>query len=289
MSKIETNSDFQTAVGKARHVLSPERIIETREQAFFGLEKLLSECVYLFPDVAYIMGNFKDLKVAKNKAIRDYDGDESRITDHVRAKLRVELPETISALTSKDFKKLLNKHGIHVAEMNDYFSDPKDETGYRALNYKLAIPVGFDEQGKPEYHVVELQVVAEQIEAVYDQTHKYKRRAEQAEDEINHMMHQYGIFDMKDKYYNGAYLTPAEENTLAWFEEYIEPYREIRDKNYAACRLIHARAAKESYFGHNLQSLVAPDKREKHDLSPQMESEYERDKKWADENELYLS
>ncbi|MFP4098336.1 MAG: hypothetical protein ACLFP8_02365 [Alphaproteobacteria bacterium] len=125
-------------------------------------------------------GPLKERAIAENKIDDDYEGNEALISDIVRGKLVVDSVEALQELLvlldpQKDPSGLLKQHGMHSAQMNNYFAEPKYETGYRCLNVKLAVPLDGMED---EYFLVELQVVHKDIEATYDTTHKHMREAQ---------------------------------------------------------------------------------------------------------------
>lgn len=165
---------------KPRQVLSREQIRATAEEADRKLASFIADCKRKIPDlVDAFVGPIKDPEVEENKANRDYGGDASFVCDTVRGKGIVN--SAMQVLSMKQIlddpdNETLQKHGIFVVTSTDFFADPKEPTGYRALNYRLAVPV---EGG---YQIVELQVVAEQIEAVYDLTHQHKRALERVYD-----------------------------------------------------------------------------------------------------------
>ena len=238
-----------------------DRVIETQDEARENLKNLLIDLV---KEVAvngglcqFILGPNKDINVAKNKANRDYGGDMTRVTDFVRGKVIVVTPEQIEDIkrlmsgngmqsemqnkhhmrviqetdTTVEFDQpqrrpeFMQKHNSHVARATDFFEDPKDFTGYRCINYKLAIPVGDQRPSEEEFQIVELQIVAEQIEAVYDKTHPYKRAAEE-------------ILDKDD-------LTQEDRREAAY--------------NFAACRYHNGLAARDAGY----DKLLKPELRSK--------------------------
>lgn len=209
-----------------------QRIVETREEANEAFRAfLLDSKIQLGLHQAFV-GPLKDLAAADNKAKREYNGRPELVTDYVRGKVVVCTPEEVIAIKetfSNQKSDLMYKHGIHIVQCTDFFEDPKDFTGYRALNYKLAVPVGDN-----EYHVVELQVVAAQIEAVYDLTHPYKAAAE-------------AIHDLAAT--EGRELTKAEKREAAY--------------NYAACRLYNGVEAREAGY----DRLLLPELHGKHALT----------------------
>ncbi len=260
---------FDSMKGGTRQPLPYDKIIETRPQARENLKKLLIECSKNIKGIQFEIGPDKDLKTAENKAIRDYGGDKRAVTDYVRAKICVNSPDQVRALKGEEFQEIMAENNVRVVKMNDYFSDPKDRTGYRCLNYKLSIPVGTDENGNQQEHYVELQIVAEQIEAVYDETHAYKRRAEEAENEIAAFMREHGIYELKNKEIAGGDLTKEEEALLKMAEYTIKPLRKKSKLNYATCYLINSMAAKGDGEEHNnYETLLDPDKATKHRLTP---------------------
>ncbi|MGN7437735.1 MAG: hypothetical protein ACTHOO_03750 [Alcanivorax sp.] len=254
-SDVESVSKpFHNKSGALCQRLPIERVLETQDEARDHLKDLLIDLVKEVSansgSCDFILGPNKDYNVAKNKANRDYNGDMARVTDFVRAKIVVTSPEQI-----EDIKKLMSgkptqseqqrsrhlravdtdtpqrrpafmqKHNSHVARATDFFEDPKDFTGYRCLNYKLAIPVGVEEHREEEFQVVELQIVAEQIEDVYDQTHPYKRAAE-------------AILDKDD-------LDAVDRRSAAY--------------NFAACRYYNGLAARDAGY----DKLLKPELRSK--------------------------
>lgn len=162
---------------KPRQVLSAHEIQTFAPEANDKLRAFIIDCRKTIPElVDGDSGPLKSPEVANKKAQRDYGGDVGFVCDWVRGKIVVDSPEQVmrlkQILESPD-NSLMQKHGIQMVIGTDYFKDPKEPTGYRCLNYRLAVPVANE---KPM--IVELQVVAEQIENVYDQTHPYKRAIE---------------------------------------------------------------------------------------------------------------
>ena len=257
----DVTGQFRNSRGVLCQCLPIDRVLETQDEARENLKELLIDLV---KEVAvnggmcqFILGPNKKLDVAQNKANRDYDGDLARVTDFVRGKVVVVTPEQIEEIkrlmsgdemqsdmqrkhhvrvmqevdTTVEFDtpqrrpEFMQKHNSHVARTTDFFEDPKDFTGYRCINYKLAIPVGEQRPSEEEFQVVELQIVAEQIEAVYDQTHPYKRAAEE-------------ILD-KDE------LTQKDRREAAY--------------NFAACRYHNGLAARDAGY----DKLLKPELRSK--------------------------
>lgn len=195
------------------NLLPLDRIVETQDVA---TQRLQDFQIALNQEVGtrHKTGKPKKLDRAKDKAKTDYDGDMQRVTDYARGKMIVDSPEQVTGLTKlldDKYSDFLKKHGICVASKKDYFAEPKDNTGYRCINYKLLVPVGEDDDGKMEHQVVELQVVASQIEKINDLTHPFKRRAEDihaktvdekrdpSKDEAREMFLSYAT----SRYYNG--------------------------------------------------------------------------------------
>lgn len=248
---------FRNNRGVLCQCLPIDRVLETQDEARDNLKELLIDVVKQVSsngDVCtFILGPNKDFDVAQNKANRDYGGDLARVTDWVRGKLIVVTPEQVEDIkrlmsgngiqskhhmrviqetdTTVEFDQpqrrpeFMQKHNSHVARSTDFFEDPKDFTGYRCINYKIAIPVGNQRPGEEEHQIVELQVVAEQIEAVYDKTHPYKRAAEE-------------ILD-KDE------LTQEDRREAAY--------------NFAACRYHNGLAARDAGY----DKLLKPELRSK--------------------------
>lgn len=282
IKSVFVNQAFQTASGKAIQRLSYDRIVETRPAARESLGALLVKISKAIKGIDFDFGPDKDLGVAENKAHRDYKGDMKRVTDYVRAKITVDNVNAIRYFSSREFEHLLYENDIHIAEVNDYFSDPKDQTGYRCMNFKLAVPVGRDSKGNTEHQVVELQIVADQIEKVYDQTHVYKRRAEDAETRIFQHMRENNIYELKAKELSGERLTREEEAQLKSFDILIKPLKTISRLNYAACRLINGQASRSDNPKYDFQSLIAPEHKSKHFLYPGRESNLETMRAKAD-------
>ncbi len=262
------------------------RVLETRDSAKKNLTNFLINFQKIFPDFDFEIGKNKNLGTAERKALRDYDGEKRCVTDYVRAKASVASPETVTAIRSRSFEHLLYEHGIEIAGENDLFEEPKDQTGYRCINLKLAIPVNMEQT---EHHIVELQIVAEQIEAVYDETHEYKRRAEEADDKVYRLEKEKDfegvrIIDLKERAFEGERLTPEQEYALTLFDEEIKSLKRISKLNYAACRLINGRAARGLGNDHNFEELLSDDPkiRNKFLLSPGKEEHMDSMKFQAD-------
>lgn len=162
------------------NVLSLERIVDTQDVATQRL-KDFQIAINQAAGTKHKTGKPKKLDRAEDKAKSDYKGDMQRVTDYARGKMIVDSPEqvkAIAAILDDRNSELLQEHGICVVSKKDYFADPKENTGYRCMNYKIAIPVGEDDNWETERQVVELQVVASQIEKINDLTHPFKRRGE---------------------------------------------------------------------------------------------------------------
>lgn len=220
------------ASGSPCQGMTYERIVETREEANDAFRNFLRDCKRHLRLHDAFVGPLKDLTAAENKAKREYNGRKDLVTDYVRGKVVVRTPEEVLAIkeTFKNARsELMQEHGIYLVHLTDFFEDPKDFTGYRALNYKLAVPVGED-----DFQVVELQVVAEQIEQIYDTTHPYKAAAE-------------AIHDKADA--EGRDLTKPERREAAY--------------NFAACRLHNGRVARDAGY----DVLLKPELRGRHELT----------------------
>lgn len=171
---------FTNASGEPYQPLEQHDIIKTQGIARDVLQELIVTCIDKLDIVDAEVGDFKELTRAFAKAIRDYNGDMRRVTDYVRAKIIINSPQAVLAiLNGNEFQEALDTLGIKIVSLNNLFEEPKDNTGYRCLNYKLAVPVGEDPITKEtRYHIVELQVAAEQLESIYHTTHPYKSSAE---------------------------------------------------------------------------------------------------------------
>lgn len=172
----EVSQRFRDSTSGCPCQLMPyERILETRHEADEILLAFLRNCKRELRLHDAFTGPLKDLTAAEKKAKRDYNGRNELVTDYVRGKVVVRTPQEVQAIKEtfgNRNSELMQQSGIYLVNVTDFFEDPKDLTGYRALNYKLAVPVSGG-----DYHVVELQVVAEQIEQIYDKTHPYKAQA----------------------------------------------------------------------------------------------------------------
>lgn len=153
----------------------------------------LGESLELLTGGHFILGPIKDREVAENKIRRELNGKAELLCDVVRGKLMVDSPAAILAtrelLNSQGrIHRVFEEHKTRSVIVGDHFAEPKMETGYRCLNAKIAIPVVDDEElesldiNDPNELIlsqtVELQVVHEDIEAIYDQTHGHMREAQ---------------------------------------------------------------------------------------------------------------
>ncbi len=275
---LEVSKNFKNSSGNVCQTLSHERVLETRPDAHAALKELIIETSKNFKGITPTMGPDKDPEVARRKAIRDYDGDDSRVSDFVRAKVSVHYAQAINDLKSDAFQDILRERGIEIAGMNDFFADPKEKTGYRCLNFKLAVPVNRDgkrpmELQDMEKQVIELQVVAEQIEERYNETHPYKRTAERLEDQIFQYEREQGITALKEqrrkaKQGNAEPLTEAESRKLKAFRATVQPLKKLVSENYAMCRLINGTAAQSDDPDYDYESLLNPELHSKHALTP---------------------
>ncbi len=162
--------------GHAKQRMSFERMVETHHTA---TERLASAMIDIRRDTGASLkiGKPKELGRAEDKIKDDYKGDASLLCDMARGKIIVDSPEQIQTM-QENLPDLLAMHGMFVVQESDYFKTPKAQTGYSCLNFKIAVPVGEDDKGQAEYQICELQVVAEQIEAVSKQSHFFKRKSE---------------------------------------------------------------------------------------------------------------
>ncbi len=166
--------------GHAKQALPFDHLMKTQDIATKTLGQFMLELRFA-TDADLKLGKPKKLERALDKIRDDYKGDSSLICDLARGKMIVDSPEQIAVMQdilSDPYNETMQNLGIFVVQESDYFKTPKNLTGYSCLNYKIAIPVGEDDSGETEYHISELQVVAEQIEAVAKQSHYFKREAE---------------------------------------------------------------------------------------------------------------
>lgn len=258
---LKLNEKFtDVASGLLIQPLSYQEVLDTRSQARAALKALLIDLNKSYEDFSFIIGDDKSTTTANKKAIRDYGGENRCVTDYVRSKGTVQSPDTIKALTGREFEHLLHKHGIEVAAMNNYFEEPKDQTGYRCVNMKLAVPV---DKERSQFHIVELQIVADQIEAVYDQTHDYKRRAEEAEDEIARLEVERkfgGVYmsDLKRQTLLGNHLTNEEAQALETFESDLKFAEHLTTLSAEGAEQVVADFAEGSYAasGEKMSKLI---------------------------------
>jgi hypothetical protein len=231
LSDTDLQSRFNDSEGVPCQELTLEQVLATRNDANQRLEAFLHDCKrYLRLHDAFV-GPLKKDEDAQKKGEGEKKGRHDRVTDYVRGKIVVRTPqEVLSVLEtlSNGHIDFMQAHGIMPVELTNFFEDPKDFTGYRALKYKLAVPVL---EGR--YHLVELQVVAEQIEQVYDETHPYKVRGE--------TIHDRSARENRE-------LTKAERREAAY--------------SFAACRLINGRVARDAGY----DVLLKPELRGKHSL-----------------------
>lgn len=243
-SLAEIASRFWDDAGKfARNILSFDRIVETQDIATERL-KDFQIAINKTAGTKHKTGDPKDLDRARDKAKTDYDGDMQRVTDYARGKMIVDSPGQVRAIErilDDRNSDLMKEHGICVVSKKDFFANPKGETGYRCMNYKIAIPVGENENGEVERQVVELQVVASQIERINDLTHPFKRRAE-------------------DLYARAE----TEERDL-----FPEESNEIR-LCFATCRYYNGLVGKNNGY----DEILDPLKRSKLELNPQRQHKY---------------
>ena len=148
----------------------------TAKEATDKLKAFLIDCNINIPALHKILvGEVKDDETATNKAKRDYGGDESFVVDRARCKAVVTTPQevlTIQQMVEDPHNPILKRHGFILANATNFFEDPKEPTGHRALRYVLAVPVTGGHQ------LTEFQVTAQQLEDVYEITHKHKRAME---------------------------------------------------------------------------------------------------------------
>lgn len=248
---------FRTVHGKVCQMLSPERMFETREEVREKLGAFLIDCKKYLHMHEVILGPPKKDEKIEGKSKREYGGDIRCITDIERGKGIVITPEEVvafeEALGDED-SYLMRKYGIIVVDSYNCFDDPKDLTGYRALYKKLAFPVGDKEGDEQEYHVVEFQLVAEQLEEIYDVTHPFKDRAEELLGKEN--------------------PTKEERREAAY--------------NFAACRYYNGITARDNGY----DKLLKPQLRGKHAITKPREERLEymllELKRMKEENELEL-
>ena len=258
---------------KPRQTLTPAQIKDTASEANTKLSTFLTDCRSKIPGLSdAFVGPLKNHEVAKLKAERDYRGDLSFVCDNVRGKAIVNSAQQVLSLKQvlDDPKNgLLHKHGMFVVHGTDFFADPKEPTGYRALNYRIAVPV---EGG---HHLVELQVVAEQIEAVYTLTHPHKRAIEMIYDGAVEKIPQY------DSKFN--LLTSESSDPLFTYEQRQLNKAERTEVAYhtAKLALINGNAAKEYHC------LVRPDLSGKYEMNPIRKRKLE-ERVLAYEHPIYL-
>jgi hypothetical protein len=253
---IDLSAFFGELNGKTRtrQMLTREQINATAEEANTKLRNFLIDCKTKIPDLAdAFVGPIKDDKVLENKAIRDYGGDASFVCDKVRGKGVVTNAQQVLSMQQildDPHNEILKKHGMFVVHKTDFFSDPKEPTGYRALNYRLAVPV------VGGYQIVELQVVAEQIEAVYDLTHPHKRAIEKIYD---------GAIEEIPEYDNNGQRLTTENGTplFTYLPRELNKVERL-DVSYhtAKLALINGQAAKEYHC------LIRPDLAGKYEMTP---------------------
>lgn len=282
---LRVSKNFRNSSGYVCQTLDHERVLETRPEARQALQDVLIEASKTFKGITPIMGPDKDIEVAHRKAVRDYNGDDSRVSDFVRAKAEVRYAQAITDFKSDEFQELLNSRGIEIAGMNDFFSDPKEKTGYRCLNFKLAVPVDGSPKSAYDYQdvekqVVELQVVAEQIECKYNETHPYKRTAERLEDQIFQYEREQGITELKEqrrkaKRGDAEPLTEQQATRLKLFRNTVQPLKKLVAENYAMCRLINGSAAQSDDPDYDYESLLDDQLKSKHALTPQTRQKLE--------------
>lgn len=218
--------------GHIRQPMSYEEIMATREEARQKLIEFVADLHYAAGLSDHKIGRSKEEHSIQRKAKLSYNGDRTRIMDYERAKGVVTTPEEVRAvqalLSDRDGRRsdFMRQHGSYVVKENDFFEEPKDTTGYRCINYKIGLPVGND--GK--LHVVELQIVAEQIEKVYKESREHKRLAEEI---LN----------------TDSDLTREQRRAVA--------------AHFAVCRLTNGLAARDNGY----DSLLRPEARGKHALT----------------------
>lgn len=165
--------DFKNSTEKPIQQMSFDRLMETRDEAREKMAAFLHDLSKQVGFVDTIVDHDgKSLNRIYQKAREDYGGNPRYVNDPERCKGVGDNPFQIlkakSEVTNPNSEIML-KHGAELVYMNDQFDEPKKETGYRCINCKISFPVG-DQQ---ERHTVEVQIVAKQIEEVYEKTHEY--------------------------------------------------------------------------------------------------------------------
>ncbi len=272
------NEEFLNARGQLCQQIPYERILATRDAAHEKLHEFIIDCKKNFGLTHVHVGDDKDEQTAINKANRDYDGDRTRVLDYVRSMGVVDNPnsviEMLDALSDPNSDVML-KHGVIVASSNNLFEDPKDHTGYRCLNYKLAFPVGSNKELEQERHIVEFQVVARQLEGLYKTTHPFKRTAEDLHTHRteleNAFEERHGSIETLHELADAGALSPEKQGILDQHERTIKEIRKEMSKNQAACRYYNGTTARDA--GYDI--LLSPEHRSKHEVNRTREQKLE--------------
>lgn len=226
--------------GKLHQPMSYNEIMGTRNEARDKLIQFVADLHYEAGLSDHVIGRSKEDDSIQRKAKLDYNGDLTRIMDYERAKGVVTTPEEVRAvqalLSDQDGRRtsFMRDHGAYIVKENDFFEEPKDTTGYRCINYKIGLPIG--DEGK--IHVVELQIVADQIEQTYKESREHKRLAEEI---------------------------------LNTDEDLTREQRRAVAAHFAVCRLTNGLAARDNGY----DSLLRPESRSKHALTRNREDKLE--------------
>lgn len=219
-----------------------DRVLATRPEAREALFNFVIDLKKQTGFCDYGIGDTKSEERINQKIFEDgergYKGDRLYVTDHERMKIVTQTPQEVTSLLNElnaTYSDSMSRHKAELAGLNNLFANPKEKTGYRCVNSKIAFYVGDNEP-----HIVELQITAASIDALYNKTHK--------------------ILEI-----NRSIAANAQHRRLTKEEQMIRAYCD------AACRYFHGKAAREG----NYDILLAPQYYAKHAMTPTREHNQE--------------
>ena len=122
------------------------------------------------PEDSVVMGDVKSLDRIIEKAVARYDGDVSKVDDVCRDMILIDdqyqLRELRAIISSSSFRDTWEDKGVRVEKIDDMFSHPHEDTGWRGLVLKLEVDLG-----KGRTQSAEVQVIPRAMQDIYQSTH----------------------------------------------------------------------------------------------------------------------
>lgn len=182
---------FKSSVGRGRDFLSADQLSKKADQATknAGLARSpLQKFSYALcnesdvaPDSSVIMGETKSVSRIIEKAVARYNGDVSKVDDVCRDMILIDDQEQLrdlrSIISNTSFRDTWEDKGVRVEKIDDMFTHPHADTGWRGMVLKVEVDLG-----KGRMQSAEIQIIPRAMHDIYQKTHVYLEQIRELKD-----------------------------------------------------------------------------------------------------------